>query len=135
METLFISIISGLIATIISVVYTHHKQKQDYKYNYKMKVFQELIAYRSDITIGNSSAGNFQVAINQVFVAYNDCPKVLDNFEKFRRSVQSNDCSGLVIDNLLSLLKSMADELNIDYSFSNDTIFTVPIIVKKDKRE
>ncbi len=128
--TLLISMLSGLIATIISVFYTHYKQKQEYKYNYKMKIFQELIAYRSDMTLNSNSTGIFQSALNQVFVAYNDCPKVLENFERFRKSLSNKDCESVKIDNLLSLLKAMANEVNIDCSFSNDSLFTAPIIIK-----
>lgn len=128
--TLLISMLSGLIATIVSVFYTHYRQKQEYKYNYKMKIFQELIAYRSDMTLNSNSTGVFQSALNQVFVAYNDCPKVLENFERFRKSLSNKDCENVKIDNLLSLLKAMANEVNIDCSFSNDSLFTAPIIIK-----
>ena len=128
--TLLISMLSGLIATIVSVFYTHYRQKQEYKYNYKTKIFQELIAYRSDMTLNSNSTGVFQSALNQVFVAYNDCPKVLENFERFRKSLSNKDCENVKIDNLLSLLKAMANEVNIDCSFSNDSLFTAPIIIK-----
>ena len=95
-----------------------------------MKIFQELIAYRSDMTLNSNSTGVFQSALNQGFVAYNDCTKVLENFERFRKSLSNKDCENVKIDNLLSLLKAMANEVNIDCSFSNDSLFTAPIIIK-----
>lgn len=137
MEAILLSLLSGLVATIITLICTHINQKRIDKFNYKMKIFQELIAYRSDMTSAADTTGNFQKAINQVFVAYNDCPNVLKAFEQFRKSVtmefnRTDEYNSQVIDNLLSLLKAMAKEVKIDCSFSNDSLFTIPIIIKKN---
>lgn len=91
------------------------------------------MAYRNDITEKASSSGVFESAINQVFVAYNDCPDVLEKFEVFRKMLSNNNKENgeIVIADLLQLLKSMAKELKIDYSFSNDDLFSNPIQIKE----
>ena len=131
--TIVSSLASGIFATIITLIVTNIIQKKKERFNYKMKIFQDAIAYRTDITNSNISTGEFQKTMNQVFIAYNDCPSVLDAFEEFRKSViyKSNIQSGneKVIDSLLVLLKAMAKEVNIDYSFSNDDLFTKPLIM------
>lgn len=117
---------SGLIATLVTIIVTIIQQRKQARKNFKMQVFQDLIAYRTDITDKGTATGNFSKAINLVFVAYNDSPAVLDAFEKFRKSVHDKKDS---IDDLITMLKLMAKELHINYDFSNDSLFTVPIII------
>ena len=114
MITLFSSLLSGIIATIITLVWTWRNARKDKRYEYKLSVFKDLMAYRNDITEKASSSGVFESAINQVFVAYNDCPDVLDKFEVFRKTVAYNknkENDEIVIADLLQLLKSMAKQL------------------------
>ncbi len=133
MITLFSSLLSGIIATIITLVWTWQNARKDKRYEYKLSVFKDLMAYRNDITEKASSSGVFEAAINQVFVAYNDCSDVLDKFEVFRKTVSYNKKNGdAVIADLLQLLKSMAKELEIDYTFSNDDLFSKPIQIGKE---
>ena len=108
-------------------------QKKSEKRKYKKEVFQTLIAHRADLVLGGQNSGKFEEAVNQVFVAYNDCDKVLKAFEEFRSSVIYKDekRNHLVVSNLLTLLKEMARELHIKYNFSNDDLFTEPIIIGK----
>lgn len=133
MITLISSLLSGIFATIITLVWTWRNARKDKRYDYKLFVFKDLMAYRNDITEESSSSGVFESAINQVFVAYNDCPDVLEKFEVFRKTVSNNnkEKGEIVIADLLQLLKSMAKELKIDYSFSNDDLFSNPIQIKE----
>lgn len=133
MITLISSLLSGIFATIITLVWTWRNARKDKRYDYKLSVFKDLMAYRNDITEKASSSGVFESAINQVFVAYNDCPDVLEKFEVFRKMLSNNnkEKGEIVIADLLQLLKSMAKELKIDYSFSNDDLFSNPIQIKE----
>lgn len=135
------NIISAIISAILSgslvAILNWRWQKNNDKKRYKMQIFQELIAYRSDIIDGNESSGHFQCAMNQVFIAYNDSTPVLDAFESFRKVViykSDNTDSSKIIDALLKLLKAMANDLHINYNFSNDDLFTKPIIIMKAQR-
>ena len=124
---IFSIIFSGITASIITLYW----QRKSEKRRYKMEVFQTLIAHRADLVVGGLNSGKFEEAVNQVFVAYNDCDKVLKAFEEFRSSVIYKDekRNHLVVSNLLTLLKEMASELHIKYNFSNDDLFTKPIII------
>lgn len=124
---------SGVLATIITLIVTECLRRKNAKYEYKMAVFRDVIAYRTDITVGACSTGRFMNAINQVFVAYNDCPRVIAAFEDFRKTtlykVNPTVENEKVISALVVLFKEMAKELKIDYSFSNDDLFTKPLII------
>ena len=100
-----------------------------------MQLFRELVAYRTDILPNVTPSGNFTKAVNQIFIAYNDCPNVMNTFEAFRKNViyRTNGTADndKIVDSLVLLLKAMADDLGIDYSFSNDDLFTRPIVVGK----
>lgn len=124
---------SGILATIITLVVTECLRRKHAKYEYKMAVFRDVIAYRTDITGGACATGKFMQAINQVFIAYNDCPKVIAAFEEFRKAtiykVNPAVENEKVISALVVLFKEMAKELKIDYSFSNDDLFTKPLII------
>lgn len=120
---------SGITASIVTLCW----QRKSEKRKYKMEVFQMIIAHRQDIVESGRNSGKFEEAVNQVFIAYNDCDKVLKAFEEFRSSViyKNEKENDLVISNLLRLLKEMASELHIKYNFSNDDLFTKPIIIGK----
>lgn len=124
---------SGILATIITLVVTECLRRKRVEYEYKLAIFRDVIAYRTDITGGACSTGKFMHAINQVFVAYNDCPKVIAAFEEFRKATMYKVNPAVenekVISALVVLFKEMANELKIDYSFSNDDLFTKPLII------
>ena len=133
MEMLVSAVFSGLLATVITLVVTTVQSRKKEARDYKMRVFSDLIAWRVDILPGAIPTGNFSKAVNQVFIAYNDCPKVMEAFETFRKNViyrtNVEQDNAKIIDSLVMLLKAMADELNIDYTFSNDDLFTRPVFV------
>lgn len=133
MITLLSSLFSGILATCITLIVTNILRKREEDRNFKLQIFKDIIAYRTDITTGFFSSGNLQKAISQIFIAYNDCPDVLKAFEEFRKSTlyrkDSKNDGDKIIDNFLLLLKAMAKELHIDYSFSNDDLFTKPLIM------
>lgn len=133
MVTILSSLFSGLVATCITLLVTHIINKKQEKRNFKIQLFKDIIAYRTDIVPNCIPTGNFQKAVNQVFIAYNDCPEVLKAFEQFRKNViyKSNTKveNDQIIDNLVMLLKAMAQEIKIDFSFSNDDLFTKPVLV------
>lgn len=135
METYIAAVISGLLATGITLILTHIQGKRKEKKSFKMQLFRELVAYRTDILPNVTPSGNFTKAVNQVFIAYNDCPNVMNTFEAFRKNViyRTNGTADndKIVDSLVLLLKAMADDLGIDYSFSNDDLFTRPIVVGK----
>lgn len=130
---IIIAILSIIFSGITASMVTLCCQRKAEKRKYKMEVFQMIIAHRQGLGECGRNSGKFEEAVNQVFIAYNDSDKVLKAFEEFRSSViyKNEKESNLVISNLLTLLKEMANELHIKYNFSNDDLFTKPIIIGK----
>lgn len=133
MVTIISSLFSGILATCITLFVTNLQRKRQENRNFKIQLFRDIIAYRTDMAGNCIPTGNLQKALNQVFIAYNDCPKVLKAFEDFRKSVIYRNNNGKenerILDNLVILLKEMAKSINIDYSFSNDDLFTKPVLI------
>lgn len=121
-----IAILSAVFSGIMASIITLKWQSKNEKRKYKMEIFQMMIAHRNDLTPGRLPSGKFEEAVNQIFIAYNDCDKVIKAFEEFRSVVLFKD-NYQVISKLVTLLKEMANELHIKYDFSNDDLFTNPI--------
>ena len=105
---------------------------------YKMQVFKTLVAYRTDLTDSSSATGNLQIALNQIFVAFNRDKKVIQAFETFRKDIQykSEQSANEKLDSdFIALIKAMADNLNINYGFANDDLFMRPLSLKKPNNE
>lgn len=124
-------ILSGVVASIITLVVTYIMQRRHDKREYKMQIFKDVLAYRTDLSVGVVSTGNLQKALNQIFIAFNRDKKVIQAFETFRKSVQYKSYpqdKEKTLSDFIALIKAMADNLKIDYSFSNDDLFTNPIV-------
>lgn len=90
--TLCSALLSGILATVVTLVVTHLQQKKSQKHEYKLQIFKDVVAYLTDITDNGVSTGNFQKAINQVFIAYNGCTDVINKFEIFRLKLWLTNC-------------------------------------------
>ena len=117
------SLASGLIGSILTLVISNKNETKKRRREFKMLVFQDLIAYRGDIAENSISTGKFVPALNLVFIAFNDNKQVINAFEKYRNDKQVNS--------LISLFKEMSKDLSIDYSFANDDLFDSPLIDNK----
>ena len=128
--------LSGVVASIITLIVTYIMQVRRDRKEYKMQIFKIVVAYRTDLITGISTTGNLQIALNQLFIAFNRDKKVIQAFETLRKDGQ--DKSGpqdneKIVSDILALIKSMADNLKIDYSFSNDDLFTKPLTLGPQK--
>lgn len=127
--TIICSLVSGLVGSLITMAITLYFQRQKDKRDYKMELFRSLMSSRNDLIDGHTSTGEFEKAINQVFIAFCDCKKVIDAFEDFRK-VSETPSSGKTGE-LVTLLKAMANELNIEYQYANDDLFMKPLQISK----
>jgi len=64
-------ILSGVVASLITLIVTNIMQIRHDRKEYKMQVFKTLVAYRTDLTASSFATGNLQIALNQIFVAFN----------------------------------------------------------------
>lgn len=131
-------ILSGVVASLITLIVTNIMQIRRDRKEYKMQVFKTLVAYRTDLTDSSSATGNLQIALNQIFVAFNRDIKVIQAFETFRKDVQyksEQDANEKLDSDFIALIKAMADNLNINYGFANDDLFMRPLLLKKPNNE
>lgn len=131
-------ILSGVVASLITLIVTNIMQIGRDRKEYKMQVFKTLVAYRTDLTDSSSATGNLQIALNQIFVAFNRDIKVIQTFETFRKDVQyksEQDANEKLDSDFIALIKAMADNLNINYGFANDDLFMRPLLLKKPNNE
>lgn len=129
-------ILSGVVAAIITLIVTYIMQKKHDKREYKMQIFKDVVAYRTDLSENSVPTGNLQKALNQLFIAFNRDKKVIQAFENFRKGVQyksNQQDEKKIISDFIALIKAMADNLKIDYSFSNDDLFTNPLVFRNPK--
>lgn len=115
--------------------YLHYAKKHD-KREYKMQIFKDVVAYRTDLSENSVPTGNLQRTLNQLFIAFNRDKKVIQAFENFRKGVQyksNQQDEKKIISDFIALIKAMADNLKIDYSFSNDDLFTNPLVFRNPK--
>ena len=130
--------LSGVVASLITLIVTNIMQIRHDRKEYKMQVFKTLVAYRTDLTDSSSATGNLQIALNQIFVAFNRDKKVIQAFETFRKDIQykSEQSANEKRDSdFIALIKAMADNLNINYGFANDDLFMRPLSLKKPNNE
>jgi hypothetical protein len=135
---------SGLIATLLMILYNilhnfwnKEKQRKREMQQHKLEILRTLIGHRGQLTSGGGYGKEFEVAINQVYIVFRDNSKVLESFESFRMAVNAvadgdsaqEQRNTNAINALVSLLKQMCNDLEIDYSFANDDLFTRPITI------
>ncbi len=125
--TIITALLSGLAGSLITMAVNNKKEKEREITAYKRQVFQSMIAFRGDVTENGISTGNFILAVNQVFIAFNDNKKVIHAFEKYRQDK--------TVDSLVTLFKEMANDLGIDYSFANDNLFSEPLVDRQMLRQ
>lgn len=131
-------ILSGVVASLITLIVTYIMQVRRDRKEYKMEIFKNVVAYRTDLTASSSATGNLQIALNQIFVAFNRDKIVIQAFETFRKDIQykSEQSANEKLDSdFIALIKAMADNLNINYGFANDDLFMRPLSLKKPNNE
>ena len=128
--TILCSLGSGLAGSLITMGVTLYFQHKKDKRDYKMQVFRSLIGARNDLIQGHGSTGEFERAINEIFIAFCGCKPVIQAFEEFRKSLGNKDANRTSL--LVTMLKAMANDLHIEYQYANDDLFTKPLQIGAD---
>lgn len=127
--TIICSLASGLVGSLITMGRTLYFQRKKEKRDYKMEVFRSLIGSRNDLILGHALTGDFEKALNQVFIAFCGCKEVIAAFEDFRDAVMTSSTE--ITNKLVTLLKAMAKDLHIEYQHANDDLFTKPLSISR----
>jgi hypothetical protein len=123
LSILVAALLSGLVATWVSIWYREREQIRQAKF----RVFQELLGNRyvllpvpHDAAVGAA----FASAVNQIAVVFHDCDPVLSALKSFHEAiVESSASAELKTKRLLELFKSMAKHLSVKTELLGENFF------------
>ncbi len=114
--TLISSLVSGLIAVSVSILYYRRYEKRQTK----LATLRQFAASRYDL-----KGDEFSKAINEVFIVFNDSVKVRQALKRFHEDRVSR--SQAVTDQLMiELFKAMCDDVGVQYTEFTDSFFLTP---------
>jgi len=115
------SLLSGLIAVLISTAYYHRFERR----KWKLDTLRRLAATRFALTHKSTEASKteFFSALNEVHVVFQDSPKVLEHLEKMHGELRRPD---RLDDNIVKLFKVIFDSLGIKQIALNDSFILQP---------
>jgi len=107
------SLLSGLIGVLISTYFYHKLEKKKIKFD----TARHLFGYRYNI-----QSDGFKKSMNEIFIVYADQPKVIKAMEDLYTALQTPSKPN-ADDKLVTLLKEICNDLDIDYSTVNESYF------------
>lgn len=119
--TIISSLISGVIGVIISIIYYRKHEK----YQIKINTLKSFVAYRYDV-----KGEKFTIALNEIFIVFQDSKKVLESLNKFHEITVSRQ-ERLADDYLIRLFKAMCEDLKINPNKYSESFFMRPFNTKK----
>jgi len=120
--TVLSSLLSGLLGVFISTFYyRRHENRKS-----KLATLQRFVGNRFDL-----KSENFSRSLNEIVIVFGDSTKVKSSLSKFHDSLGS----GKENDVLVSLFKSMCEEVNVSITEFNDSFFLNPFntVTKAEK--
>lgn len=100
------SLLSGLIGVLVSTFFYHRYERRKIKFDTAKRLFANRHSIKGD---------GFSNAMNEVIIVFADAPKVIKAMEDLYNSLQTSG-KQLAEDKLVTLLKEICRDLNIDYS-------------------
>jgi len=119
---LVLSLVSGLIGAISTMVF--YIRREDRKY--KIDTIKRFVANRHDL-----QGDEFTRALNEIFVVFNKSDAVLSELQNFHDVICSQQKTNKTNDVLMSLFKTMCDDVKLNYPL-NDSFFPTPFNTKKN---
>ena len=112
--TIFSSLLSGIVAVIISKIYYRNYEK----HKIKVDTLTRFVGNRYDL-----KGDKFSGALNEIFVVFQSSSDVMSTLSKYHEKVVARQNSE---DNLIRLFKAMCDDVGVKYDQFNDSFFTRP---------
>jgi hypothetical protein len=124
--TIISSLISGLLGVIISsAFYANHEKNM-----IKLNLLHDLVGYREAITpSGEYNRKEFYIALNKVFLVYNDNDAVIDAYRGFVSNM-SMGRGDLANESMFNMIKAMAEDSGLNYDQTDKEILMLPISSK-----
>lgn len=117
------ALLSGLVATWISIWHRNRQQVRDTK----IRVFQELLGNRYVLLPAqheSAAAAAFNSAVNQIAIVFHDCDSVLSALRSFHEAiVEPATSADLKNKRLLELFKSIAKHLAVNTDLLGENFF------------
>ncbi|MCC7300244.1 MAG: hypothetical protein IT583_04120 [Verrucomicrobia bacterium] len=123
--TLIASLLSGIIGVLVSA---HHYRKYD-KEKLKRDVLRRLAGNRHLLTVVPCEAkGEPFIALNEAFIVFSDSPKVIAALKKMHDELRQSE---RLVDNIVTLIKTMAEAANVSVNILNDSFIECPFSPRK----
>lgn len=121
--TIITSLSSGIIGVVISIVYHKKAEKQ----RSKNETLKNLVGYRFHI-----QGEKFSKTLNEIFIVFQDSKIVIEKLNKLHAVINiKSDNKDLVNEALLNLFKAMCEDIDIDFSKNNDSLFLKAFNIKE----
>jgi hypothetical protein len=120
---ILLSLISWLIWSIITMKYY---EKQEIRKD-KIRTLKDLVGYRFDL-----KWDNFSRSLNEIIIVFGDSWKIIKCLNDFHEVIINKGTDPTIINSkLLSLIKEMCNNLNINIKDLNDSFMLNPFNVKE----
>lgn len=114
--TIISSLLSGIIATIITVFYYKKQEKRQRKLDLLASIMRNINALV--LPIDEDKKRELTGFLNEAFIVFNDNSKVLNQLENLKENVTN--------EKLVKVIKLMCQDLKIDYTNLNDEFISRP---------
>ena len=124
MDQIVVSLLSGVVGALLATFIQSHLHRKYDRLQQKRDVLRRFVGNRHLLTRKpvNSNVEPF-IALNEIFVVFADCPSVISALRKFHEELgQSNR----EIDNILTLVKTMATASDVQVVHLNDDFIARP---------
>ena len=118
--TIVASLLSGIVAVIVS---TYYYRRYD-KAKLKRDVLRRFVGNRHFLTVvPPGSKGEPFIALNEAFIVFADSPDVIMSLKKMHKELGQPE---RLLDNIVALVKAMADSAGISLQDFDETLITKP---------
>ncbi len=118
--TIISSLISGILAAIISIFYYRRAEK----IKAKIETLKNFCGYRYDLR-----GDNFTKTLNEIFIVFQDSKDVLEKLNQFHEVIISHQAE-LANGRLVLLFKAMCNDLKINPNKYSESFFLKAFNVK-----
>ena len=123
-------LLAGLLATALTPFISSWLDQRHYQQEWKRDVFTRLVGNRHFLSeeCKGKSRGEPFIALNELFAAFDDSPSVIDALRTYHSEM--NMSVDRKVNNLVTLIKAMANSSGISLNDFNDSFLTSSFIPK-----
>lgn len=111
---LFSVLCSGLLGVVIS----NHLNKKQQEKSLKLDLIKNILGYSHQLTRDTKQDDEILIYLNQIYIIFNYSNDVVDALLEYKKEKSAKK--------LVALIKSMCDDVEIDYDYIGDDFFDSP---------